>query len=78
MLLIKVKAVGAKRDEAARLAETFRGRILEATDTTYTIELTEVAEKLDAFILALNHANILEVVRSGAMGIARGEKALRA
>jgi acetolactate synthase-1/3 small subunit len=78
MLLIKVKAMGPKRDEAARLAETFRGRVLEATDTTYTIELTEVAEKLDAFIQALNHANILEVVRSGAMGIARGEKTLRA
>ena len=78
MLLIKVQAVGPKRDEAARLAETFRGRILEATDTTCTIELTEVAEKLDAFIQALNGATILEVVRSGAMGIARGEKALRA
>ncbi len=48
MLLIKIRATGATREQAAQLADKFHGRILEATDTTYTIELTEAAEKLDS------------------------------
>ena len=60
-----------------RMAESFRGRILDVTDGTYTIELTGSGEKLDAFIEALDHAAILETVRTGASGIARGERVLK-
>ena len=76
MLLIKVKAQGAAREEIKRLADIFRGHIIDVTDTTYTIELTGAGDKLDAFIQALNGTNILETVRSGVSGIARGDKAL--
>jgi len=78
MLLIKVNATGAAREEVKRLAEIFRGHIIDVTDTTYTIELTGAGSKLDAFIRALGKTGIIEVVRSGPSGIARGEKALRA
>lgn len=77
MLLIKVNAVGAMREEVKRLVDIFRGRIIDVTDRAYTIELTGNADKLDAFIEAVRAAGILEVVRSGALGIACGEKELR-
>jgi acetolactate synthase I/III small subunit len=76
MLLVKVNAAGTAREEGKRLADIFRGHIIDVTDTTYTIELTGNGEKLDAFILALGKTGIIEVVRSGPSGIARGEKGL--
>ncbi len=77
MMLIKVKAGTAnQREELKRLADIFRGNIIDVTDTTYTIELTGDVEKLDAFIDALKESEILETVRSGVTGISRGAKAL--
>lgn len=77
MLLIKVKAAnGESRDEVKRLVDIFRGRIIDVTDDSYTIELTGTGSKLDAFIEAVRSSGILEVVRSGVSGIGRGEKAL--
>ena len=78
LMLIKVKATGESREEVKRMVEIFRGHIIDVTDTTYTIELTGAGSKLDAFIQALGKTGIIEVVRSGPSGIARGEKALRA
>lgn len=78
MLLIKVKAVGDLREEVKRLVDIFRGNIIDVTDTSYVIELTGKGDKLDSFIQALGSAGIIEVVRSGVSGIARGEKGLRA
>ena len=75
MMLIKVRATGAGREEVIRLADIFRGRILDVTNSTYIIEITGTDEKLDAFIKALDRKLILEVVRSGAIGVGRGEKA---
>jgi acetolactate synthase-1/3 small subunit len=60
-----------------RLTDIFRGRVIDVTDSTYTVELTGTSEKLDGFINAAHTDNILEVVRSGVTGIARGQKALR-
>ncbi len=77
MMLIKVKAVtSAQREEIKRLADIFRGNIIDVTDTCYTIELTGDVQKLDAFIGTLKSTDILETVRSGITGISRGEKAL--
>ncbi|MCG6971124.1 MAG: acetolactate synthase small subunit [Gammaproteobacteria bacterium] len=75
MMMIKVRTNGKDREEVRRLADIFRGRIIDVTDSTYTIELTGNGAKLDAFIKALT-APILETVRSGVAGILRGEKAL--
>ncbi len=78
LMLIKVRAgtVDA-RSEMKRLTDIFRGRIIDVTETTYIIELTGSCEKLDSFIEVIKDENILETVRSGASGIARGEKSLR-
>ena len=78
LMLIKTKASGEQRAEMKRLADIFGGHVLDVTDATYTIELTGSGGKLDNFLRAIEKDAILEVVRSGATGIARGQKALRA
>ncbi|MDS4025973.1 MAG: acetolactate synthase small subunit [Candidatus Contendobacter sp.] len=78
LMLIKTKASGEQRAEMKRLADIFGGHVLDVTDTTYTIELTGSGGKLDNFLRAIEKDAILEVVRSGATGIARGQKALHA
>ena len=77
LMLVKVRAAGKDRDEMKRLADIFRGRILDVTDKSYTIELTGPGEKLDAFLGAIEPGVILETVRTGASGIGRGERILR-
>jgi acetolactate synthase-1/3 small subunit len=76
LMLIKLEARGAGREEVKRMVEIFRGRIIDVTEKTYTIEMTGDGEKLDAFIGALDSRIILEVVRSGVSGITRGDKAM--
>jgi acetolactate synthase-1/3 small subunit len=77
LMLIKVRAVGKEREEVKRLADIFRGRIIDVTDKAYTIELTGDQSKTQAFIDALDHSAILETVRTGVSGIGRGERILR-
>ena len=77
MMLIKVRTTKSQRQEMMRLVDIFRGRIIDVTDISYVIELTGTGEKLDAFLRALPEDVILEVVRSGVSGIARGDKALQ-
>ena len=77
MMLVKVNATGKNREELKRVSDIFRGRIIDVSNSTYTIELTGSGDKLDAFLQALDPAVIVEVVRSGVSGIARGDRALR-
>lgn len=76
MMMIKVRATEKEKDDVKRLTDIFRGRVIDVSETTYTIELTGTASKLDAFVKVMT-APILETVRSGVSGIARGEKALQ-
>jgi acetolactate synthase I/III small subunit len=78
LMLIKLRAVGKDREELKRVSDIFRGRIIDVTDKSYTIELTGDGSKLDAFIEAIDRAAILETVRTGTSGIARGERVLKA
>jgi acetolactate synthase-1/3 small subunit len=77
LMLIKVRAVGKEREEMKRMADIFRGRIIDVTDKAYTIELTGNQEKVQAFIDALDRSAILETVRTGVSGIGRGERILK-
>lgn len=76
LMLVKVRAVGKDREEMKRLNDIFRGRIIDVTDKTYTIELTGDKEKLDAFLKAVDAECILETVRTGSCGIGRGDRIL--
>jgi acetolactate synthase-1/3 small subunit len=77
LMMIKMKANnGTVRAEIKRTADIFRGTIIDVTPNTFTVQLVGSSSKLDAFIEALGTSNIMEVVRSGVSGIARGEKVL--
>ncbi|OLQ91786.1 acetolactate synthase small subunit [Vibrio ponticus] len=78
LLMVKVKASGFARAEVKRTADIFRGQIVDVTAAQYTVQLTGTSEKLDAFIQALSEVTeVIEVARSGVVGIARGERALK-
>jgi len=72
MMLIKVNAPRIARGSEATGGHLPR-HIIDVTDTSYTIELT-ARRQTDAFIQSLGKNGIIEVVRSGPSGIARGEK----
>tara|TARA_R110002072_G_scaffold172296_1_gene326266 strand:- start:1979 stop:2470 length:492 start_codon:yes stop_codon:yes gene_type:complete len=76
LMLVKVKAIGAQRAEVKRSVDIFRGQIVDVSSSVYTIQLTGNSEKLDSFINAIAENGVLEVVRTGVSGIARGEKVL--
>ena len=76
LMLVKVRATGAQRAEIKRCTDIFRGQIIDVGPTVYTIQIIGASDKLDAFLEAVGDAAILEVVRSGVSGIARGEKVL--
>jgi acetolactate synthase-1/3 small subunit len=76
MMMIKLHAERTQREEIKRLVDIFRGKIIDVTDTSYTVELTGAASKLNAFIEAVNDELIIEVVRTGPSGIGRGPKGL--
>lgn len=78
MMLVKVRAVGDSREEIKRLADIFRGNIIDVTDKSFTIELTGTSSKLDAFFDAIDRSIVLETVRTGASGVGRGEWVLKA
>jgi acetolactate synthase-1/3 small subunit len=76
LMMIKVRAERADREELKRLADIFRAKIIDVTDTSYVIEITGPSTKLDAFLDAVPEGLIVEVVRTGPSGISRGEKGL--
>lgn len=76
LMMVKVRATGAQREEVKRTCDIFRGQIIDVTPTTYTIQVTGNEEKVNAFMDALSGATIMEVVRTGVSGLARGDKTL--
>lgn len=76
LMMVKVKTTDETREEIRSLTNIFRGRIIDVTPTSYVVEMTGASDKLDAFIAAIDSNNIIEVVRSGPIGISRGEKGL--
>src|SRR3979490_1680189 len=59
LMLIKVRAGQKEREDMKRMAEIFRGRIIDVTDNTYTIELTGDGGNLDALLQALDPASLM-------------------
>jgi acetolactate synthase-1/3 small subunit len=77
LMLVKLRAQGDAREELKRMADIFRGRIIDVSDKTYTIELTGPGSKLDSFLHAIDRSLILETVRTGSSGIGRGDRILK-
>lgn len=76
LMMVKVETTDETREEIRRMADIFRGNIIDVTKRTYVIEITGNSDKLDAFIESIEEGSIIEVVRSGTTGISRGEKGL--
>ena len=72
-MVVKVNAEGKNREEMKRLADIFRGAVIDVTPKTYIIQIAGDEHKLDAFIRAIGVANIMEVARTGTCGILRGD-----
>jgi acetolactate synthase-1/3 small subunit len=77
LMLVKVRATGKDREEMKRVADIFRGRIIDVTESSYVIELTGNTSKLDSFLKAIDTSLILETVRTGVCGIGRGDRILK-
>jgi acetolactate synthase-1/3 small subunit len=77
LMLVKVSAQGEAREELKRLTDIFQGRVIDVSDCTYIIELTDTCARLDSFLEAIGRDLILETVRTGASGIGRGDRILK-
>jgi acetolactate synthase-1/3 small subunit len=76
LMLVKVKASGAAREEVKRLADIFRAQIVDVTSHLFTIQVSGTSDKLDAFLVSVTEGQVVEVVRTGVTGLSRGDKTL--
>jgi len=74
MIFIRVNAEPVNRAEILRIVEIFRGRVVDVTPTSYTLEITGEESKTQAVLELLQPFGIQEIVRSGKLAIARGSK----
>ena len=72
--LIKVHTRPEHRDEAIRIADIFRAKIVDSSPGTYTIEVTGDVDKVEALISMLKPLGIKEIIRTGRIAIAREAK----
>ncbi len=77
LALVKVTAEEETRAEVLRIADIFRGKVVDVTPRSYTIEITGAPPKIDAIIELLRPMGIKEVVRSGPVVLGRGPKGWR-
>jgi acetolactate synthase I/III small subunit len=77
LMLVKVRADTAQREELKRITDSFQGRVIDVSDRTFTIELSDTCARLDDFLRSIGRNLILETVRTGASGIGRGERILK-
>ncbi len=74
--LVKLNAEQQHRAEILRIAEIFRGKIVDVSAKTYTVEITGAHGKITAAIEMLRPIGILEIARSGKVAMSRGKKSL--
>ena len=72
LALIKVAGKGDNRVEALRIAELFRANVVDTTTSRFVFELTGSPEKIDSFIALMRELGLVEVGRSGIVGMVRG------
>lgn len=78
LVIIKMNATETTKPELLRLTEIFRGKIVDVSTKTYTIELTGDEGKLKAAIELLKPLGIREIVRTGKVAIQRGSQTAEA
>jgi len=77
LVLVKVKANKQYRDEVQQLSNSYGGRIIDSSENILTIEFTGTSTELDNYLKSLNSSFVVEIVRTGASGIGRGDRILK-
>ena len=76
LALVKVSGTGNKRVEALRIADIFRARAIDSTNSSFVFEISGSTEKLNAFIRLMQPLGLVEISRTGVVAIARGGKGI--
>ena len=74
LILVKIKAIPSQRQQIMAMAEIFRANIVDVAKDSLMVEITGSQSKLEAFLSLLEEHEILELVRTGITGLARGNK----
>lgn len=74
LALVKVSGTGDKRVEAMRLADIYRARVIDATTSSFIFELTGAPGKIDTFVSLMRELGLVEVGRTGVVGLLRGQQ----
>ncbi|QRN41420.1 MAG: acetolactate synthase small subunit [Neisseriaceae bacterium] len=77
LILIKIRATAKDRREFLELIQIYRGNTVDVTERTLTAEITGSSDKIDSFIDLISKTNILEIVRTGAVGLGCGERTMK-
>ena len=77
LVLVKVKSNKQYRDEVQQLSNSYGGRIIDSSENILTIEFTGTSTELDNYLKSLNNSFVVEIVRTGASGIGRGDRILK-
>ena len=75
MALVKVAGTGDARVEALRLADVFRAKVVDTTTSSFVFELTGTPDKIDRFVSLMRELGLVEVGRTGVVGMMRGAEA---
>ncbi len=78
MALVKVVGTGEHRVESLRLADVFRARVVDSTSESFVFEVTGASSKVDAFIELMRPLGMVEMARTGVVGVCRGKEILEA
>ena len=74
LALVKVAGTGEDRIEALRLADVFRAKVVDTTIESFIFEITGTTEKIDNFIGLMRQIGLVEVGRTGVVGLIRGKE----
>jgi len=72
LALVKVAGTGEHRVEALRIADVFRAKVVDTTTSSFVFELTGAPEKIDRFVAIMRDLGLVEVGRTGIVGMMRG------
>jgi len=72
LALVKVRGTGEIRVEALRIADVFRAQVIDTTTESFVFELTGASDKIDSFVALMRELGLVEVGRSGIVGMMRG------
>ena len=75
LALVKVSGRGDNRVEALRVADVFRAKVVDTTTESFIFELTGAPDKIDSFVAIMRELGLVEVGRTGIVGMMRGPEA---